>query len=199
MTALFKNKYRNETTRLKNWNYGWKAMYFVTICTKDRECFFGHCQGGKMFLNNLGEIVVSEWLKTFAMRPDMNLFMGEYVVMPNHFHCILGIGENEFNTGQNLHRNLEYKSVCRDAMHCAPTNPTDTSQNQFGPQSKNLASIIRGFKTGVTVRARTINPYFVWQSRFHDHIIRDNKSFDRISHYIINNPSNWSDDTFRII
>jgi len=60
------------------------------------------------------------------MRPDMNLWMGEYTIMPNHFHAIIGIGNNEFNTH------------------------SDTT-NQFGPQSKNLASILRGFKSSVTV------------------------------------------------
>jgi hypothetical protein len=81
-----------------------------------------------------------------------------------------------------------------DAMHCvsAPTPP----QNQFGPQSKNLASIIRGFKTGVTKNARLIHPDFAWQSRFHDRIIRNNEEFQRISKYIRNNPANWRDDKF---
>jgi hypothetical protein len=40
-----------------------------------------------------------EWEKTLLMRPDMNLTMGEYVVMPNHFHSILIIGDNIYNSG----------------------------------------------------------------------------------------------------
>jgi hypothetical protein len=35
-----------------------------------------------------------------------------------------------------------------------------------------------------------------WQSRFYDHIIRDDKSFQRISDYIINNPAKWQEDVF---
>ena len=50
-----------------------------------------------MLLSGIGKIVDEEWLKTFEMRPDMNLMMGEYVVMPNHFHAIIGIGDNQFN------------------------------------------------------------------------------------------------------
>ena len=60
--------------------------------------FFGEVIKGKMVLNKIGKIVQSEWLKTFEMRPDMNLKMGEYVVMPNHFHAIIGIGKNKYNT-----------------------------------------------------------------------------------------------------
>ena len=125
-------------------------------------------------------------MKTFEMRMDMNLELGEFVVMPNHFHGIIGIGKNEYNTKRDTQR--------RDAMHCV--SATNDSKNKFGPQSKNLASIIRGFKTGVTINARLINPNFAWQSRYHDHIIRNDRSFHRISKYIIDNPLNWSDDQF---
>lgn len=199
MPDKFNDKYRIESARLQNWDYGSNAKYFITICTKNRECFFGKIRNGEMFLNDLGKIVESEWEKTFELRPDMNLFMGEYVVMPNHFHGIIGIGDNEYNSIHGAKRDR------RDAMHRVSTVETTTTnnnphntppKNQFGPQSKNLGSIVRGFKSAVTVGARLINPDFGWQGRFHDHIIRDHQSFIRISEYIKNNPRNWRGDTF---
>jgi len=86
----------------------------------------------------------------------------------------------------------------RDAMHCVstPTNGDTPIPNKFGPQSKNLASIVRGFKSGVTINARKINTGFGWQSRFYDHIIRNDESFQRIANYIVNNPAKWNDDKF---
>ncbi|MGQ1891400.1 transposase [Thermophagus sp. OGC60D27] len=74
--------------------------------------------------------------------------------------------------------------------------PKNAPKNQFGPQSQNLASIIRGFKIGVTKNARQINPHFAWQPRYHDHIIRNEKSFYNISKYIINNPGKWTGEKF---
>lgn len=62
--------------------------------------------------------------------------------------------------------------------------------NKFGPQSKNLASIIRGFKIGVTKSARLINPDFSWQPRYYDRIIRDQAEHERIANYIRDNPMN---------
>lgn len=112
----------------------------------------------------------------------MNLLMGEYVVMPNHFKGMVVIGENEFNLDGDGRR------CVRDAMHCVSTSTE--SQNKFGPQSKNLASIIRGFKSAVTINARKIDAQFSWKLRYHDHIIRNNKSFKIISTYIQNNPQN---------
>lgn len=181
MQEKFQNKYRIDSTRLQKWNYKWQAAYFITICTKGRKSFFGDVMNGKMELNEIGNIAKNEWLKTFEMRPDMNLLMGEFMIMPNHFHSIIIIGKNQYNT-----------IACTDALHCGP-NSTDAMHcvSSFGPQSKNLASIIRGFKIGVTTRARIINPSFAWQPLYHDHIIRDQKSFERISDYIKNNPKKW--------
>ena len=119
----------------------------------------------------------------------MNLELGEFVVMPNHFHAILIIGENNFNSVQSAGR--------RDAMHgVSAANITNLPSNKFGPQSKNLASIIRGYKSSVTTYARKNNLDFAWQSRFHDHIIRSKDDYVRISNYIQNNPANWEDDRF---
>ena len=187
MAEKFNNKYRIPSARLQSWDYGNSGLYFITICTKNREHYFGDINNGEMHLSKIGDIVKSEWIKTFDMRPDMNLEMGEYVVMPNHFHAIIGIGENGYNTVGGLGR---------DAMHCVSTGTEPRKTNQFGPQSKNLASVIRGFKIGVTINARKINPEFAWQPRFHDHIIRNIKSFENIQRYIINNPLQWKTDKF---
>jgi len=35
-----------------------------------------------------------------------------------------------------------------------------------------------------------------WQTRFHDHIIRNDIEYQKISEYIINNPANWKNDKF---
>ena len=184
----FLNKYRIPSARLQNWDYGSNAAYFVTICTSNRACYFGQVADGKMVLSETGHFVNSEWLKTFDMRRDMNLTMGEYVVMPNHFHAIVMIGENEYNRRDVMRDG-------RDAMHRVSTMHR-VFTNKFGPQSKNLASIIRGFKSSVTIRARKIDADFAWQSRFHDHIIRNPESFQRISNYIRTNPANWPNDQF---
>ena len=136
----------------------------------------------------------------------MNLKLDEYKIMPNHIHGIIQIGDNEYNKyddgiiagcdcrcGDAVHG--------RDAMHGVSTTTTNNEltqnrENKFGPQRKNLSSIIRGFKSAVTTNARRINPYFAWQSRFYDHIIRDEKSLENIRRYIKNNPENWKGDEF---
>ncbi len=110
----YKNKYRIQPARLQHWNYGNNAAYFVTICTQNQQCYFGKIVDNVMQLSKIGQIANNEWLKTVKIRPDMNLILDEFVVMPNHFHGIIIIGENEYNTPRDTQR--------RDAIHGVSTN-----------------------------------------------------------------------------
>ena len=195
MAEKYQNKYRITSARLKNWDYASCAAYFITICTANREHFLGQIIGGKMNLSVLGSVVEQEWIKTIEIRPDMNLSLGDYVVMPNHFHGIIFIGANEFNTNGN---SPVIGNYCSDAMHGVATiiSVCTKNKNTVGPQYKNLASIMRGFKSAVTTFARKNDLPFDWQPRFHDHIIRNEIEYNRISNYIINNPSKWNEDKF---
>ena len=112
MNDKYKNKYRIASARAPFWDYGWEGSYFVTICTKYRECFFGNIEDGTMTLSRLGEIAKNEWLKTPRLRTDMNLELDSFVVMPNHIHGIIIIGKNKYNDGGNQRRG---------AMHCIST------------------------------------------------------------------------------
>ena len=67
---------------------------------------------------------------------------------------------------------------------------------QFGPQSGNLPSVIRGIKSAVTKYAIEHDIPFAWQSRYHDHIIRNQLEMNRIADYIQNNPMKWELDKF---
>ena len=188
-TDKYQNKYRIPTNRLQGYDYGATGCYFITICTKNGEHYFGEIINDEMQLSKIGEIAQSEWLKTTELRPDMNLWLDEFVVMPNHFHCIICIGDNQYNT-HDYHGN----AICRDALQCVST--TEPYKNKFGGQSKNLSSIIRGFKIAVTTYARKHNIDFAWQERFYDRIIRDNNGLNNVRTYIFNNPKNWNDDDY---
>lgn len=175
----YKNKYRIPSARAPFWDYGWNAAYYVTICTQNRLCWFGDIDNradtlAYVSLSAIGHIANSCWYEIPNHFPFVEL--GAHIIMPNHVHGIIIINKPDDGRDEPSER--------------------DKPKNQFGPQSNNLASIIRGFKIGVTKNARQINPDFAWQSRFHDHIIRDNQSYQKISAYIINNPAKWQDDKF---
>jgi len=98
MSDKFKGKYRIESTRLKNWDYGSNAFYFVTICTQGRICFFGEVVDVKMILNNIGLIAHDCWMAIPEHFPFVKL--GEHVIMLNHIHGVLGIDKPD--DGRNV-------------------------------------------------------------------------------------------------
>lgn len=61
---------------------------------------------------------------------------------------------------------------------------------------KNISTMIRWFKGRTTFEGHKILPHFAWQPRFHDHIIRNEPEFFRITEYIVYNPINWNTDCF---
>ncbi len=89
MEGLFKNKYRIDSTRLKDYDYSQDGSYFVTICTKERELFFGEVQNNKMILNDLGVIAEKYWLE--IPQHFENTELDEFIIMPNHIHGIIVI------------------------------------------------------------------------------------------------------------
>ena len=214
MAEKFRGKYRIPSARLVGWDYGRHAAYFVTICTHNHRHFFGAVKNDEMHLSEIGKIAYAEWANTTKIRPDMNLELGEFVVMPNHFHAIIIIGENKYNqpnctdampcvseddgSGDAFNASVRFGRDDGDAFNASVHLGRDY-RNAFVFQSKNLAAIIRGFKSAVTAKARKIRPDFTWLARFHDHIIRNDKSFCEISEYIEYNPTTWMKDCFYTI
>jgi len=177
---IFKNKFRVETSRLKDWDYSTPWWYYVTICTKYMKCWFGKVENGKMILNNLGNIVEEEWLKTKEIRDIVEL--DYYVIMPNHLHGILIVKDVETSR--------------RDVSRVIETGQRPVS-TQLKPNS--LGSIIGQFKSVCTKRIHKIGyDQFNWHPRFYDHIIRNENDLRRIRTYIKNNPLQWELDEYYI-
>ena len=178
----FRNKYRITSPRIPWFDYGSNASYYITICTKDRKEFFGSIENREMLFSPIGRIVQDEWEKTPMIRPELNLIMDKYIIMPNHIHGIIVynravrpvVGLFVFNRAVRPDGSIKYNRI-----------------NKFGPQRNNIPSIIRGIKSSVTVRARKINLDFGWQSGYYVHIVRNTKDYERIVKYIKDNPKNY--------
>jgi hypothetical protein len=223
----FQNKYRIPSTRLQHWNYGWNAVYYVTICTHHRLCFFGEIMDGKMELSKIGSLANKYWLEIPAHFPFVKL--RAFVIMPNHVHGIIMIDKTDDSDDGNslddpvcdpvagsivavetLHatslrhkqQNKQHNNQQNLQQWCQQTQSKFLQINKneqmaaISPKQGSLSAIIRSYKSAVTQNARFIDSDFAWQSRFYEHIIRDDESCYRISKYINNNPSKWGDDKF---
>ncbi len=173
----FKNRYRIKSVRKMGYDYTSDGWYFVTICTKNMEPFFGNITDGEMNLSEIGKIVENYWQEIPKHFPSVEL--DEFSIMPNHTHGIIGINNFRCDDGDAMNR------VCT-------TRGGVTGKNN--PMSKNgLGEIIRWYKGRCKFEIGRDNN-FAWQSRFYDRIIRNEKELNKIRKYIFENVLKWEFD-----
>jgi putative transposase len=181
--ALFKNKYRIESTRLKGWDYRSAGYYFVTICTQNRVHYFGEVAKGDMRLSIVGEIAARFWTEIPSHHTQVEL--DEFVVMPNHVHGIIVIVDGV----ETLH------ATSLPATSLPATSLRNQKMSDISPKAGSVGAIVRSYKSAVSRWAGENGiASFEWQSRFYDHIIRDEISFKQIRQYIFDNPVKWESD-----
>ncbi len=83
--------HHRRSIRLKCYDYSSQGAYFVTLCTQNREDFFGYIENGILHPNAAGEMV-KRWYAEVTHK-FANVICDEMVVMPDHFHCIWHITE----------------------------------------------------------------------------------------------------------
>lgn len=86
MSPYDPNIHHRRSIRLKGYDYTSAGLYFVTICTQNRECLFGEIENDEMVLNDAGRMIERWYFETQNKFPD--IVCHEMIVMPNHFHCI---------------------------------------------------------------------------------------------------------------
>jgi REP element-mobilizing transposase RayT len=220
----FQSKYKIKSTRLENYDYTQNGLYFVTICTKDREELFGEVIDGKMVLNSVGKITNQFWQEIPRHFPFVNL--DEFVLMPNHVHGILEINKNILNEctrrdealprlENNKYRNANQQPQGENLQHKDVLKNQDVYNNKhqdealprlykggypqmskISPKPGSLSVIMGAYKSIVSKTVRNkLNPItFAWQPKFYDHIIRNDESLSEIREYVIKNPEMWERD-----
>ncbi|BAY35060.1 hypothetical protein NIES2107_69710 (plasmid) [Nostoc carneum NIES-2107] len=173
-------KHHRRSIRLKGYNYTQPGAYFITICTKARQCLFGNVVNGEMQLNSLGHIVFNCW-QTIPEHFH-HIELDAFVVMPNHLHGILIITENPVGARQCLALNQHL----------------DHNTEKFGhPVRGSISTVIGSYKSVVSKSINIIwktQGQSIWQRNFYEHIGREEKSVDNIREYIANNPQRWDKD-----
>lgn len=216
-------KHHRKSIRLKGYDYSQAGLYFITICTQNREHYFGEIQNGKMILSPMGVLADILWYEI----PHHTQFvaLGDFVVMPNHIHGILVIDKPDDvidgtlpggtlpDIGTLPVGTLHVGTLPVGTLHATslqqpqqPQQPHATSLPQQPPKNQNMSdispksntvsAIIRSYKSAVTFHGNRLGFNNGWQPRFHDHIIRNDAEYQRISDYIITNPENWREDKF---
>lgn len=103
--------------------------------------------------------------------------------------------DSDGNDADGKVQTLHATSLRRD-LQDLQNPPKNDQMAKISPKSNSISTIIRSYKSATTKHAHRLGYEFEWQTRFHDHIIRNETSLKNISNYIKNNPANWKEDNF---
>jgi REP element-mobilizing transposase RayT len=150
-----------KTNRLKEFDYSADGYYFITVCVRNHQDYFGEIVGGRVVLNELGRIVEGCW--TDLLCHYSTCILDEFIIMPNHMHGIIVI-DNKVGNGLKPF-------------------PTKCGLSEIVRGFKTFSSR--------EINKRFEGVCFRWQKSFYDHIIRDEDSLFHIREYIRNNTLKW--------
>jgi putative transposase len=171
------DKFHRRSIRLKGYEYSKAGSYFITICSRNRECIFAGDIGKGLApalksvpnscpafrLTEAGKIIEKNW-KNIAAKYS-HIMVDDFVIMPNHIHGILIV----------------------DEKNGAPAKSTLT-----------LGKIIGSFKSKCVIdymkyclEKKDEEIWKIWQRNYYEHVIRDKKELREIRKYILENPVKW--------
>ncbi|QSE96259.1 transposase [Fulvivirga lutea] len=162
---------QRKSIRLPFYDYSWPGQYFITIVTKFREEHFGLPHRSTTQEEALRDIVENTWQEIF----DANCQSLSHVLMPNHFHGVIEITNQENDQ---------------------PIDHLDIKQRR----RMKLSKLIGKFKM---TSSKTINDYFEqqegtrpfkWQPNYFERVVRNDRELDNIIRYIEDNPLKWEAD-----
>jgi REP element-mobilizing transposase RayT len=172
---------KRRSIRLQGYDYFQVGAYYITVCTRNRECLFGNVVDGQMQLNEAGKIIQSVWDE--LPHSYEGVALNAFIIMPNHVHGVI--------------------EICAPvgAIHESPLSSIGKSratvERVFDRRRMLLAKLVGRFKM---VTAKQINALRgssgepLWQRNYYEHVIRDDRSLNRIRQYIADNPVQWGFD-----
>ncbi|RLJ76686.1 transposase [Pedobacter alluvionis] len=177
--------HHRRSIRLKGYDYSKAGAYFITICCEDRINRFGKVSGDEMILNQSGTIAYNEWVNLAERFPNFELDV--FQIMPNHMHGIIVLSD-QTTVGATLTVAQEEDKIKMATARGAPT----------------IADIVGAYKSIVSnaclqlFKSHNKTMGKLWQRNYYEHIIRDERAYQNISNYIINNPGKWNEDKFHL-
>ncbi|WP_369769428.1 transposase [Flavobacterium sp. WC2416] len=174
-----KNRKRN---RMKGFDYSSNNIYFVTICVQNRECCFGYVGTGRdLSVHHRAENEIND---SIEVEMDLNKYgkiVEEKIIWLQEQYKYVEI-HNYVVMPNHVHIIIEIDSL----------KVVDSAV-----KIKSLSSLIGALKTKSSkfIHIEGLEK-FSWQRSFHDHIIKNENSYDNINNYIDLNPQKWHQDTF---
>ena len=158
-------------------------MYYVTICTYNREKILSkiitdiplnNTFKPITYLTNIG-IEIKNSILNIQLK-NTNIYIKEYVIMPDHIHMIININ-NDYGIQKFYPKKYGFENIdiCNNSAN---------KQHKERRGRRSLQGLIKDFKS-VTTRKYGKK---LWQKSYYEHIIRNEKEYYQICNYIQQNP-----------
>ncbi len=169
---------KRKVIRLENYDYRRNGCYFITICASNKAHLFGEIVSNTMVNSQIGAVAFDE-LKLIEKHHENTKVLNS-VIMPNHIHIILSIEKTTVSPGES-----EYNSFSKALRGSVSTI--------VGSYKSAVSKAVHMVENSVTARS---DPTKVWQTRFYEHVIRNDDDYFRIWQYIDENPQKWNGDCY---
>jgi REP-associated tyrosine transposase len=202
------DRHHRRSIRLKGYVYTLPGAYFITVCSRDHACLFGHVVNGEMHLNDAGEI--AQRCREDIPHHFPSVELDAMVIMPNHVHGVIVItgpqdATQAAKTIGSVVPGPEIVIPCKGEASVPPDRPENPSgphasplrPRPIGTQPGSLSSIVQNFKSISTRKmnaARRAPGTLVWQRNYYEHVVRNEVELTAIREYILGNPARWDDD-----
>ena len=161
-----------KSVRLKNYCYSQTGAYFITICTMERKKI-------------LSKISVGTPLPGCPQKPCFELMWHgqiaeKFILQMNTFYDYLSVDKY---------------IIMPDHIHLLITINESGGHPGTGVPTKRTSVISRFVGTF----KRFCNKEYgenIWQSRYYDHVVRNQQDYNEIWEYIENNPIKWQEDLY---
>ena len=196
----------NQHRRAEWQDYGGSGLYMVTLCIEGRQALFGRLEGNiraqrdtadfpHIVLSDLGRIVVEEELpKMHQFYPEIEVWKA--AVMPDHLHLLLYISK-PLPKGKRLGDIIRsFKGGCSRAWWAQASAARETALKSAGtatpapaaaaptPAAATPAAAVPGLSSTVVA----VKQPSLFESGFHDRIIKRPGMLDNIKRYMADNP-----------
>lgn len=166
----YQNKYRIPSARMQGYDYGQNGAYFITICTHNREHYFGSIVNRQMVLNELGLLAEKYWHEIPQHFPFVHL--GNFVVMPNHVHGVLvidkinngdvGVPDND-TTRRDVacnvsNENDDHNDDAVETLHCNVSTTENDDDNEIETLRCNVSTGENDTEMGKNEHMAKISP-----------------------------------------
>ena len=161
---------KRKRTRLEGYDYGQNGVYFLTLCSKDKEHILSHIVGRGILdapdieLSAYGRCV--EAALGFIHEHNPDIMIDKYVIMPNHVHLLVKVLQTEDGAGGASGK----------------PRPTEAAIPKLVSSLKRYTDRMCGAK--------------LWQTGYYDHIVRDEQDYQTRWKYIDGNPARWAEDEY---